>query len=157
MVEIFRASPAVFNHLRTVIVQPMNASDAIRRYLYEHNALIQEEVVLEDDGRLYELSRYSIPSEGDSKPDEAFGAYRDDPVKMHSAMQFGPYNLERGDTYVRQLVNVNRMRWTQIRAQLDRSDREESYARKHALDAWIQFATDWLAQHDMGGNLDCPI
>lgn len=62
MQELLQQSLAVVEQLHGVILQPMNASAQLRRWLYEHQWHIEAETLVIEDGRLYEVI-YALPGE----------------------------------------------------------------------------------------------
>ncbi|MCR4443234.1 MAG: class I SAM-dependent methyltransferase [Peptococcaceae bacterium] len=55
MREILAQAPEAAEGLTRLILQPMNASEAIRRWLYEHGWVIVEEDLVSEKGQVYEI------------------------------------------------------------------------------------------------------
>lgn len=55
MTEILTAGAAVVKKLRRLVLQPMNGTAELRRWLYRHAWHIADETLAVDDGRIYEI------------------------------------------------------------------------------------------------------
>jgi len=62
MQELLQQSFAVVERLQGVILQPMNASAQLRRWIYEQKWHIEAETLVVEDGRLYEVI-YALPGQ----------------------------------------------------------------------------------------------
>jgi len=66
--EILAAEPAVLAGTQRLVLQPMNAAENLRRWLYTAGWHIADEALAADDGRLYEIivavpGRVAMPEE----------------------------------------------------------------------------------------------
>lgn len=143
MANILRASDQVVNQLKRVILQPMNASHQVRRYLYEGGFALLDERICEEDGRLYEI----IVADN-----EKLAACRDSayahvhPDKLHFVFEFGPIALLRRDPLLIQFVERNVRQWDEIIAQMAQSQTDASRVRRENLTHRIKIARQWLNQ-----------
>ena len=55
--EILSAAPAVLACVQTLVLQPMNSAAKLRRWLYENDWNIVDEILARANGRLYEIIR----------------------------------------------------------------------------------------------------
>ena len=55
--EILSAAPAVLACVQTLVLQPMNSTAKLRRWLYENDWNIVDEILARANGRLYEIIR----------------------------------------------------------------------------------------------------
>lgn len=55
MRDILAASPEILAGARALILQPMNAADTLRGWLYDHGFYIEDEALAKEEGRLYEI------------------------------------------------------------------------------------------------------
>ena len=53
--EILASSPLVLESVESLILQPMNEGAALRRWLYENDFYIENEILVKEDGRIYEI------------------------------------------------------------------------------------------------------
>lgn len=68
MAQILAAAPHILCTVGTLVLQPMNAADALRRWLYENDWHIADETLVRAGGRLYEVicarqGRAAVPDE----------------------------------------------------------------------------------------------
>ncbi len=57
IIQILAAHAAVREHLERLILQPMNGAALLRKWLAKHNWQFDEESLVEEEGRLYEIIR----------------------------------------------------------------------------------------------------
>ncbi|WP_295630406.1 class I SAM-dependent methyltransferase [uncultured Mitsuokella sp.] len=55
MIEILEGAPKVVNELTTLILQPQGAAAELRQWLYKKHWYIEDESLVLDDGRIYEI------------------------------------------------------------------------------------------------------
>lgn len=89
MVRILEASPNVWERFDFLVLQPMSDTAAIRRFLYAADWHVDEETLVVDDGRLYEVMR-AVPGRVADIPDWQFDV--------------GPVNWQRRDPLLRRLI-----------------------------------------------------
>ncbi|MBR3621722.1 MAG: SAM-dependent methyltransferase [Selenomonadaceae bacterium] len=53
--EILSLSPLVLKSVESLILQPMNEGNALRKWLYENDFYIEDETLAKEDGRIYEI------------------------------------------------------------------------------------------------------
>lgn len=98
MVRILQTSYAVWQSLKFVVLQPQSDAGALRRYLYEHGWHIEDERLVIDDGRLYELMR-AVPGQAGALPGQA-GALPD------WIYDIGPVNWQRRDPLLGRKIDI---------------------------------------------------
>ena len=91
MVRILRASPKVWQQMQFLILQPQSDAGALRRFMYEQGWHIEEETLLVDDGRLYEMMR-AVPGKRDLLP--------------YWMYEIGPVNWARKDALLARKIDV---------------------------------------------------
>ncbi len=89
MIRILEDSPAVLEALHFMVLQPQSGAAALRRYLYEKGWHIDEEALVYEEGRLYEILR-ALPGEQEALPDWLY--------------EIGPVNWQRQEPLVLQQV-----------------------------------------------------
>ncbi len=67
MQRILTQSPAVWHTLQFAVLQPQSDAGGLRQFLYENQWHVEEEILLIDDGRLYELMR-AVPGDAGTLP-----------------------------------------------------------------------------------------
>lgn len=122
MVRILQASPGVWQEMDFLVLQPQSDSGAVRQYLYESGWHIEDEGMLVEDGRLYELMR-AVPGR--------------EAVPEPWLCEIGPVNWQRKHPLlvrkITSLINKNE----HIRIGLTKS-RSDMSARIQALDEEIR-------------------
>lgn len=68
MVRILQQSPVVWKSMQFLILQPQSHTGVLRHFLYTQNWHVEEETILMDDGRLYELMR-AVPGKAEPLPE----------------------------------------------------------------------------------------
>lgn len=68
MIKILQQSYDVWQSFDFVVLQPQSDSGDLRRYLYEKDWHIEDERLVIDDGRLYELLR-AVPGKAEALPE----------------------------------------------------------------------------------------
>jgi tRNA (adenine22-N1)-methyltransferase len=91
MIKILQASPAVWASLHFLVLQPQSDSGALRRFLYESAWHIDEETLLTEDGRLYEILR-AVPGKRQLLPDWLY--------------ELGPVNWQRRDSLLQRRIDL---------------------------------------------------
>lgn len=91
MVRILRDSYDVWQSLRFVVLQPQSEAGALRRYLYEQGWHIEDERLVIDDGRLYEMMR-AVPGRAEALPDWLY--------------DIGPVNWQRRDPLLSRKIDI---------------------------------------------------
>lgn len=82
MIHILQASPDIWKSMKFLVLQPQSDSEALRRFLYESHWHIDDEALVIDEGRLYELLR-AVPGDADLLPEWQY--------------ELGPVNWQRHD------------------------------------------------------------
>lgn len=91
MVRILQTSYEVWQSLKFVVLQPQSDAGSLRRYLYEHGWHIEDERLVIDDGRLYELMR-AVPGKAEALPDWLY--------------DIGPVNWQRRDSLLGRKIDI---------------------------------------------------
>lgn len=91
MVRILQQSPAVWKSMQFLILQPQSHSGVLRHFLYTQGWHIEEETLLVDDGRLYELMR-AVPGKAELLPDWMY--------------EVGPINWQRKNPLLRRKIQL---------------------------------------------------
>ena len=68
MVRILQQSPVVWKSMQFLILQPQSHTGVLRHFLYTQTWHLEEETILMDDGRLYELMR-AVPGKAEPLPE----------------------------------------------------------------------------------------
>lgn len=91
MTRILQASPAVWVSLHFLVLQPQSDSGELRRFLYESDWYIDEETLLTEEGRLYEILR-AVPGRKPRLPDWLY--------------ELGPVNWQRRDSLLQRRIDL---------------------------------------------------
>jgi tRNA (adenine22-N1)-methyltransferase len=142
---ILKNSPAVVRTVQRLLLQPMNASGALRRWLCEAGFGIYDEEIVADDGRFYEL----IAADRSTPPLRSYEPFKDIPEGFEMASEFGPMLLQATDAattlYFRQLTEHLQARLGELEKGMSESAREKRTAVRKQLQFLWQFA-DCLKQ-----------
>ncbi|GMA52170.1 hypothetical protein GCM10025857_35270 [Alicyclobacillus contaminans] len=137
--EILRACPEVVDTLGRVLIQPMNASGAVRQWLLDAGFTLKEEAVVTEEGRFYEV----LSAERGTAPDAAYERYRGHPEEMRFAVHYGPFLLTADDAVTRAYFQ---QLWKKLREQLQQVRQGTSASalrRAEDLEAHMAFIARW--------------
>ncbi|GGJ09212.1 hypothetical protein GCM10010885_17840 [Alicyclobacillus cellulosilyticus] len=146
--DILAAEPAVVAGTSRFIIQPMNAAEQVRRFMYGACWRIVHEEVVAAEGRLYEMVVFDPPS--GQGADRAYDPYAADEVWMDLAFIFGPYLLSRPDAQVRSLVAQTAEKWRRICRQLDKAETSGAAAKQQVLADRLRRVAAWQAHAGAG-------
>lgn len=132
MVRILRDSYDVWQSLRFVVLQPQSEAGALRRYLYEQGWHIEDERLVIDDGRLYEMMR-AVPGRAEALPDWLY--------------DIGPVNWQRRDPLLSRKIDILMETKSHILEGLKKS-RHDVRQRMAAIEKELRFWRDlkWQLQ-----------
>ena len=91
MAGILAASPEVWKKMDFLVLQPQSDAEVVRRFLYEQGWHIDDERLVVDDGRLYEILR-AVPGKRELLPDWLYVA--------------GPVNWQKKDPLLVQKIEA---------------------------------------------------
>ena len=91
MVKILSASYDVWQSLSFAVLQPQSEAGVLRRYLYEQGWHIEDERLVIDDGRFYEMMR-AVPGRTEALPDWLY--------------EIGPVNWQRRDKLLCRKIEI---------------------------------------------------
>ena len=91
MVKILQNSYEVWQSLHFAVLQPQSEAGILRRYLYQHGWHIEDERLVIDDGRFYEMMR-AVPGQADALPDWLY--------------DIGPVNWQRRDPLLGRKIDI---------------------------------------------------
>lgn len=111
MVKILQASPQVWRQMQFLILQPQSDAGALRRFIYEQDWHIEEETLLIDDGRFYEMMR-AVPGKADLLPSWLY--------------DIGPVNWQRKDPLLARKIDMLIDKKTRICQGLRKSHEDKS-------------------------------
>lgn len=111
MVTLLEASPAIWKKLKFLILQPQGHAGRLRRYLYDQGWHIEDEKILIDDGRFYEMLR-AVPGQQEALPDWVY--------------EIGPINWERKDALLARKIDLLIDKLTHICEGLSKSSTDKS-------------------------------
>lgn len=134
IVRILQASPLVWQAMNFLVLQPQSGSGAVRRFLYEAGWHIEDEALIVEDGRLYELMR-AVPGR--------------QMLAEQWLYDIGPVNWQRRDKLLVRKIEALIDKKEQIRAGLAKSRRSMA-AEIQALDEEITQWRDILWQLQSG-------
>lgn len=144
IVEVLEESPQVVDRLTTCVLQPMNASAQLRRFLYHQHWHLNAENVVTDEGRLYEV--VSVCRNG-TDTDSAYQSFQEDEIALDCAFHFGPLNLRRADAQVRLLVEQTTQHWREILQQMEAGRSPLLRAKMEHLTQRLTLMTSWLTHN----------
>ncbi|MCL6442944.1 MAG: class I SAM-dependent methyltransferase [Alicyclobacillus sp.] len=147
---ILAAGVSVLTRADRVVVQPMNVSEAVRRFLYMHAFHLVEEQVVPEDGRLYEVLAADAHLHAGS-PDPSYAAFLDDPQALAMAFTFGPRLLASPSAAFLDHVRDTQRRWQRVANALAASRRLESDHRRMELERRVRWVSHWLEQVGVPG------
>ncbi|MBS6103748.1 class I SAM-dependent methyltransferase [Megasphaera sp.] len=130
MIKILQQSYDVWQSLKFVVLQPQSDSGDLRRYLYEEGWHIEDERLVIDDGRLYELLR-AVPGKAENLPDWQY--------------ELGPVNWQRRDGLLGRKIEILMETKGRILAGLQKS-RRDMHVHIEALEKELSFWRDLKCQ-----------
>lgn len=133
--EILTAAPAVVNQAQQLILQPVQAAPALRRYLATHGYRILEEVLIQEDHRFYEI----ISARFENLP-----AYEPEPVWL----EVGSFLKQQPEAVANAFVNRKIRLFTQKYKGLLQADEPDAaqIANTQALVEALKEELKWLNQ-----------
>jgi len=137
--EILLASQDVLMKVDRLILQPMNAAVKLRKTAYELGYGLAVEVIVPEDGRLYEV----IVASKQVDRDVAFSKFSDE-LSGAIAYELGPLILNKKTAVNRTWVQHNIAEWTRIVGQLQLSKTPQSVHRLDELQQKVAWASSWL-------------
>ncbi|MCL6600463.1 MAG: class I SAM-dependent methyltransferase [Alicyclobacillus macrosporangiidus] len=148
VVGILHRAPGVLAAMQRVVVQPMNASGEVRRFMRRHGFGIWDEVLLEEDGRFYQI----IAFDRAVCPDAGYLAWR--PEEDWLCHEYGPYLLRRRSPATVRCVQEDRGRLMRVLKRVAEGTSHEAKVRSSAVEEQIRAMDRWLAQK--GDDEDAP-
>ncbi len=130
--NLLRQSPGVVEKLEFLIFQPQSDVPVLRRHIYDMAWHIEDERLVEEDGRLYEII-LARPGRADVPP--------------RWLCEIGPCNWARHDELVPRLIAELRQKDERVRAGLLRSQKDQSQ-RLALLDRHINELEELLCQYN---------
>ncbi|MGN0947716.1 class I SAM-dependent methyltransferase [uncultured Megasphaera sp.] len=130
MVKILSASYDVWQSLSFAVLQPQSEAGVLRRYLYEQGWHIEDERLVIDDGRFYEMMR-AVPGRTEALPDWLY--------------EIGPVNWQRRDKLLCRKIEILMETKGRILTGLKKS-RKDVRARIEALEKELHFWRNVLCQ-----------
>ena len=109
MIKILQQSYDVWQSFDFVVLQPQSDSGDLRRYLYEKDWHIEDERLVIDDGRLYELLR-AVPGKAEALPEWQY--------------ELGPVNWQRRNPLLSRKIEILMETKGRILAGLKKSRRD---------------------------------
>lgn len=153
----------VVGQARRLILQPMNGTSAIRRWLLGHGWVLRKEAALRESGQFYLMlvavpEAGSVPGPGDDRregaqecPDPAYRRYWEDPIGRAIAIEIGPTLLAEPDGDAVAFAGWTLQGWQRNLRQMERSERAEVRNRSNNLAACTEWLAAWLAEHESKG------
>jgi tRNA (adenine22-N1)-methyltransferase len=139
--NILKDSPAVVQTVQRLLLQPMNASGSLRRWLCEAGFGIYEEAIVADDGRYYEL----IAADRSTPPLRAYEPFQGIPDGFELACEFGPILLQVRDdattSYFQKLTERLEARLSELEKGLSETAREK----RELVRKQLQFLWQWAS------------
>lgn len=144
-VDILGASPGVVSQAKRIIIQPMNASRQVRRFLRDTGFGLMDEQLLSEDGRWYEV----LVAETDVPPAQGYQPFSGDPAREWMALEFGPYILARNDEAIHICLHsaLEVLSGTLCGLQAGRTD--TAMQRKREVERQIAWIHDWLKENEV--------
>lgn len=143
--QVLTESPAVVDKLSRIIVQPMNASGDIRRWLRTHGFGIAHEIVLIEDNRLYVV----IAADNVGGPDVAYAPFTTT-TWLSLAEEFGPTLLAHPTPEFHRLVHETTAQWERALAGMRRAVVGSTQLQQAELEGRISAIRAWLAAEGKG-------
>jgi tRNA (adenine22-N1)-methyltransferase len=146
-VEILASSKKVVDSVHKLILQPMNASHLVRRYLDTNGFHLQTETVIEEDGRFYEMivaGRILDIDQEQLQPDIAYEKFRFSQNILQFAYEFGPLLLNNPTSSFVSMMKQTRDKWINLRENIAKSDSSRAVMRQETVKTQIQIMDDWL-------------
>jgi tRNA (adenine22-N1)-methyltransferase len=146
-VEILSAAPTVVKFVQKLIIQPMNASHLVRQFLDQNGFYLQDECVIEEDGRFYEIivaNRSGVAESYAEARDTAYENFRLNPDTLQFAYEFGPLLLERPTFSFIAMMKHTRDKWQKLQTDIARSNSTRAAIREAVLTRQIQLLNIWL-------------
>ena len=130
MIKILHQSYDLWQSLKFGVLQPQSDSGDLRRFLYEAGWHIEDEKMVIDDGRLYELLR-AVPGKAEALPDWQY--------------ELGPVNWQRRDGLLVRKIEILMETKGRILAGLKKS-RRDLHVQIEALEKDLSFWRDMKCQ-----------
>ena len=130
MIKILQQSYDVWQSFDFVVLQPQSDSGALRRYLYEKDWHIEDERLVIDDGRLYELLR-AVPGKAEALPEWQY--------------ELGPVNWQRRNPLLSRKIEILMETKGRILAGLKKS-RRDLHVQIEAMEKELSFWRDLKCQ-----------
>jgi tRNA (adenine22-N1)-methyltransferase len=148
VVGILHRAPGVLAAMQRVVIQPMNASGEVRRFMRRLGFGIWDEVLLEEDGRFYQV----IAFDRAVCPDAGYLGWG--PEEDWLCHEYGPYLLRRRSPATVRCVQEDRGRLMRVRERVANGTSDEAKARSAAVEEQIRAMDRWLAEK--GDDEDAP-
>ena len=130
MIKILQQSYDVWQSFDFVVLQPQSDSGDLRRYLYEKDWHIEDERLVIDDGRLYELLR-AVPGKAEALPEWQY--------------ELGPVNWQRRNPLLSRKIEILMETKGRILAGLKKS-RRDLHVQIEAMEKELSFWRDLKCQ-----------
>ncbi|MBW5444869.1 tRNA (adenine-N(1))-methyltransferase [Cohnella sp. CFH 77786] len=131
MARLLEAAGERLNGVRTLVLSPHVAEDAVRRWLIENGYLLDREQLLEEDGVIYTLLRAVRPADRSEAERENRNLYDEKvlapcvpSMKLQLLLEMGPLLVRRGGAEFRRKWRQEIAKREQIIAQMGRSSAE---------------------------------
>lgn len=126
--KILEAGKDRLFHTDMLVLQPNVSAYLVRKWLLEHDWQLAQEVILEEDGHIYEVlvARRGNP----------YAPYRDEEKELF----FGPFLLKEKSAVFKKKWTREREEWMQILKQLEKARQtEEIVAKRQELITYLQW------------------
>lgn len=147
ILHILESGKDVVNSAKELILQPQSEIDKVRRYLYEHQLVIDQEKMLVEDGKYYTMFHITVGQKEDVNMNALTNEERE--VCLH----FGYHLLMGADPVLYEYLNKTKLQLEQILSQLEEQEqtiaietRKEQIKKEYSL---IQYAMSiWHKQEE---------
>lgn len=111
MIRIIEEGRSNASSIQTWVLQPQSEIPSVRRYLHEHDFIIEEEIMLKDEGKYY-MAMKAVPGTSNPWTDLEY--------------LFGKYLLEQKHPILKEFIQKEQNIYHRIKEQLIRSDQIEN-------------------------------
>lgn len=115
--------------VKELILQPNIGEDAVRIWLLEHNWLLQDESIVEEDGKIYEVLHAVSSKQAKQQNDKLYkgeGLPFAEPINRAILLRMGPYLLQKKDPELKRKWLAELEKLDYIAASLTQSEQESA-------------------------------
>jgi tRNA (adenine22-N1)-methyltransferase len=146
MVHILTRGKLALQGVQRLILQPNVAEDAVRRWMYEEQWCLKEELILEEDGKIYEILVAERTADAKDKNEQLFSPKFVRGIHLSGDMLFklGPFLVEQGADVFIQKWQLELDKTKKILKQLAKSDAEAAREKEIELRSEVRIIEEVL-------------